>query len=94
MKDKGSDEEWKTCAKITDRDWMKDSQKSWFQDIWHWQLSENKKNWQLSENKKNTHFTINVLKMNFRTNFLFVILYIFVVMYIKYAIWDIKISKF
>jgi hypothetical protein len=64
---------------------MKDSQKSWFQDIWHLQLSEN---------KKNTHFTINVLKMNFRTNFLFVILYIFVVMYIKYAIWDIKISKF
>jgi hypothetical protein len=71
-----TDEEWKTCAKITDKDWMKDSQKSWFQDIWHWQLSEN---------KKNTHFTINVLKRNFRTNFLFVILYVFVVMYIKYA---------
>jgi hypothetical protein len=59
-----------TCAKITDKDWMEDSQKSWFQDIWHWQLSEN---------KKNTHFTINVLKRNIRTNFLFVILYIFVV---------------
>jgi hypothetical protein len=44
--------------------------------------------------KKNTHFTINVLKRNIRTNFLFVILCIFVVMYIKYAIWDIKISKF
>ena len=33
MKDKGTDEEvtdeeWKTCAKITDKDWMKDSQKS------------------------------------------------------------------
>ena len=31
MKDKGTDEEvtdeeWKTCAKITDKDWMKDSQ--------------------------------------------------------------------
>ena len=29
--------------------------------------------------KKNTHFTMNVLKRNIRTNFLFVILYIFVV---------------
>jgi hypothetical protein len=38
MKDKGTDEDvtdeqitdekWKTCAKITDKDWMKDGQKS------------------------------------------------------------------
>jgi hypothetical protein len=25
MKDKGTDEEWKTCAKITDEDGMKDT---------------------------------------------------------------------
>jgi hypothetical protein len=24
--------------RVTDKDWMKDSQKSWFQNIWHWQV--------------------------------------------------------
>ena len=27
-----------TDEEITDKDWMKDGQKSWFQDIWHWRL--------------------------------------------------------
>ena len=46
-------------------------QKSWFQDIWHLTIKV--------KIKKTTHFTMNVLKRNIRTNFLFVILYIFVV---------------
>ena len=94
MKDKGTDEE------VTDEE-------SQMKNGRHVQRSQIKIGWktvknhdfkifdrQLSENAKNTHFTINVLKRNFRTNLLFEILYIFVVMYIKFAIWDIKISKF
>jgi hypothetical protein len=34
MSHRWRDHRWR----VTDEDGMKDSQKSWFQDIWHWQL--------------------------------------------------------
>jgi len=81
---------WRMEDKDKDHRWRWDErhiQKSSFQDIiWHWQFK--------MKIKKTTHFTINVLKKNIRTKFLLVILYIFVVMYINYAMQDIKTSKF
>ena len=72
MKDKGTDEEvtdeeWKTCAKITDEDGMKDTDKN--HDFKIFDTDKVKI-------KKTTHFTMNVLKRNIRTKFFCNIVYL------------------